>query len=134
MPRRKFQKYRNTRCIDEKYDTGIKFDSMHERKVWYDLKELESRHLVEIIELQKTFKFYVNGYKVCAMRADFIISYDDVLYVLDAKSAATQGRLFEIKKTLLKALHGHDVYSITNKFTIYDLIDELDEKRLCKVM
>jgi protein associated with RNAse G/E len=123
--RNKYNKYSNTRCVDEKYDTGTKFDSLHERQVWYDLRALEDQGTLEIIQLQKTFTFRVNGIKICAMRADFIISYEDELYVLDAKSDATQGRLFQIKKDLLLALHKLKCYSVTKKHNILDVIDEI---------
>lgn len=92
---------------------GIKFDSRWESQRYLYLKSLERAGTVKDLELQVKFPIVINGEKICSYIADFRYkrqNQQDEWYdiVEDAKGFETPE--FKLKKKLMKAVHGVEIY------------------------
>ena len=88
---------------------GIKFDSKRESERYKELKLLSSAGEIADLSLQERFDFVINGVKLGFYKADF--SYWDVSnhrsVVEDVKGFKTP--VYNLKKKLMKAIHGIDI-------------------------
>ena len=92
---------------------GIKFDSRWESQRYLYLKSLDRAGTVKDLELQVKFPIVINGEKICSYIADFRYkrqNQPDEWYdiVEDAKGFETPE--FKLKKKLMKAVHGVEIY------------------------
>tara|TARA_R100000479_G_scaffold162067_1_gene99985 strand:+ start:27 stop:413 length:387 start_codon:yes stop_codon:yes gene_type:complete len=101
---------------------GKKFDSKWEAERYGQLKAMEKAGFVKKLQLQQTFKLYVNDMLICKYIADFVYEKEtpdgDVEEVVeDTKGFETQE--FKLKKKLMKALYNIDIYvnKKKNKFS-----------------
>lgn len=101
-------------------DAEGRWDSKAEHARWKTLKLLEQAKKISNLRRQVKFSLDVNGAHICNYIADF--EYIDVSggkswsqhhrVVEDVKSKATKTRLYEIKKKLMKAIHGISIVEI----------------------
>ena len=92
---------------------GITFDSKWESERYLYLKSLEKAGRVKDLELQPRYNIMVNDQKICAYVADFKYNKENANgiwqhIVEDAKGVETAG--FKLKKKLMKAVHGIEIY------------------------
>lgn len=96
---------------------GITFASKMESDRYVQLKYLEKAGLIVNLELQPKFFFHINGQKLPRTwyQADF--RYVDVetneVVVEDVKGVVTS--IYQLKKKLMKAVHGIEIREITRK-------------------
>lgn len=88
---------------------GRMFDSVLEAKVAQQLDTLRKAtdHFFRVtnIEYQVRYPIAVNGVKICAYVADFVVTYaDGHVEVIDAKGMLTP--VYKLKKKLMLAAHG----------------------------
>ena len=102
-------KYRNKKTVVD----GITFDSMAEAARYRTLKAKLDAGEIRELYVQKRFECVVNGQKVCAYVADF--SYTNAageFVVEDVKSDPTKTPIYRLKKKLVKALYGIEIFEI----------------------
>ena len=92
---------------------GITFDSKWESERYGQLKAMERGGIVTDLELQVKYDIVINDIKICKYIADFVYkeeSSDGKIreIVEDAKGFETPE--FKLKKKLMKAVHGIDIY------------------------
>tara|TARA_R100000231_G_scaffold97351_1_gene72797 strand:- start:1 stop:375 length:375 start_codon:yes stop_codon:yes gene_type:complete len=92
---------------------GITFDSKWESERYGQLKAMERGGIVTDLELQVKYDIVINDIKICKYIADFVYkeeSPDGEIkeIVEDAKGFETPE--FKLKKKLMKAVHGIDIY------------------------
>ena len=92
---------------------GITFDSKWESERYGQLKAMERGGIVTDLELQVKYDIVINDIKICKYIADFVYkeeSPDGKIkeIVEDAKGFETPE--FKLKKKLMKAVHGIDIY------------------------
>ena len=92
---------------------GITFDSKWESERYGQLKAMERGGIVTDLELQVKYDIIINDIKICKYIADFVYkeeSPDGKIkeIVEDAKGFETPE--FKLKKKLMKAVHGIDIY------------------------
>jgi hypothetical protein len=108
-------KYGNVRTTID----GYTFASKREARAYQDLKLREKAGEVRDVELQPRFDLAVNGVKICVYVGDFRFRelshlgdgmthprWDRVV-VADSKGART--RVYEMKRKLMKAIHGIEI-------------------------
>lgn len=108
-------KYHNIKTVVD----GITFDSKLEAKRYGELKLLEKGNLIFGLELQPKFPIVVNGKKICTYIADFKyilktsqpqgVGSEEIIE--DVKGMKTP--IYNLKKKLMKAIHGIDIVEIT---------------------
>ena len=92
---------------------GITFDSKWESERYGQLRAMERGGIVTDLELQVKYDIVINDIKICKYIADFVYkeeSPDGEIkeIVEDAKGFETPE--FKLKKKLMKAVHGIDIY------------------------
>ena len=92
---------------------GITFDSKWESERYGQLKAMERGGIVTDLELQVKYDIVINDIKICKYIADFVYkeeSSDGKIreIVEDAKGFETPE--FKLKKKLMKAVHGIDIF------------------------
>jgi len=92
---------------------GITFDSKWESERYGQLKAMERGGIVTDLKLQVKYDIVINDIKICKYIADFVYkeeSPDGEIkeIVEDAKGFETPE--FKLKKKLMKAVHGIDIY------------------------
>ena len=92
---------------------GITFDSKWESERYGQLKAMERGGIVTDLKLQVKYDIVINDIKICKYIADFVYkeeSPDGKIreIVEDAKGFETPE--FKLKKKLMKAVHGIDIY------------------------
>jgi len=102
-------KYRNVRTVVD----GITFDSAAEARRYEQLKLLEIGGAILDLELQPRYEIKVNNHKVCVYVADFryVETATGEVMVEDVKGVRTA--LYKLKRKLVKAVHGIDIYETT---------------------
>ena len=99
-------KYRNKKCSY----LGLSFDSHGERDRYIFLIEKQNQGLIKDLKNQVKFDLTVNKQKICTYIADFTYIKGLDYVVEDFKSNATAKlSTFNIKKKLMKALHGIEI-------------------------
>lgn len=89
---------------------GITFDSSKEARRYGVLKILERAGNISDLELQPRFRIHVNGRTICTYIADFAYTKDGARIVEDVKGVKTP--VFNLKRKLMKAVHGIDVVTV----------------------
>ena len=92
---------------------GITFDSKWESERYGQLKAMERGGIVTDLELQVKYDIVINDIKICRYIADFVYKEESPSgeikeIVEDAKGFETPE--FKLKKKLMKAVHGIDIY------------------------
>ena len=92
---------------------GITFDSKWESERYGQLRAMERGGIVTDLKLQVKYDIVINDIKICRYIADFVYkeeSPDGKIkeIVEDAKGFETPE--FKLKKKLMKAVHGIDIY------------------------
>lgn len=87
---------------------GIRFDSKGEAMRYGELKLLEQAGVISGLQLQPKFSLEVNGVKLGSYVADFEYVERGERVVEDFKGVRTP--VYQIKKKLVKALHGIDIF------------------------
>lgn len=87
---------------------GITFASKREAKRYQTLKMELAAGVIENLELQPKYPIFFNGQKICTYIADFKYRLSGKEVVEDVKGFETP--VFKIKKKLLKAAHGIDLF------------------------
>lgn len=105
IPKR--MKYRNVKTeID-----GIKFDSKKEANYYGKLKLLLKSGDVISFERQVRYNFELNGVKIGAYVADFVIQWKTLgTKVVDVKGMKLP--IYNLKKKMMKAFHGIDIMEV----------------------
>ena len=107
---KKPSKYRNRKTVYQ----GIQFDSQKEENRYRELQLLERAGEIRNIELQPRYDLVVNNHRLGFYRADF--RYEEVatgaMVTEDVKSPVTKTAVYQLKKKLVKALHGVEVTEI----------------------
>jgi hypothetical protein len=92
---------------------GITFDSKWESERYGQLRAMERGGIVTDLKLQVKYDIVINDIKICKYISDFV--YKEELpngeikeIVEDAKGFETPE--FKLKKKLMKAVHGIDIY------------------------
>jgi hypothetical protein len=91
---------------------GTKFDSKKEARRYGELQVMLAMGVIRDLELQVEYPLEVNGVLVCSYRADFRynLKWPPATVVEDAKGFRT--REYQIKKRLMKAVHGIDISEV----------------------
>lgn len=89
---------------------GIKFDSKKEARVYQQLKLMQKAGAVLCFMRQVPYNFVHNGVKICAYRADFVVTFRDHTEVWDAKGVRTKE--YVIKKKMMKAFYNIDIVEV----------------------
>ena len=92
---------------------GIKFDSKWEAERWGELTAMEKAGYITDLQRQISYEIVVNDQKICKYVADFrynkVDEYGSLEEVVeDAKGVETAE--FKLKKKLMKAVHGIEIY------------------------
>ncbi len=104
----KQSKYKNVKTSRVLPDgTVAKFDSKKEAVRWDELLFLQSLGKISGLKRQVTYKFVVNGVKICSYRADFEYVNDGKSVTEDVKGVLTA--MYKIKKKLMKAVFSIDI-------------------------
>lgn len=108
VAKQKQSKYRN---VPTEVD-GIRFDSKAEAEHYAKLRLMQLSGEIYDLQLQPSFRLEVNGLLICRYVADF--SYRDQygLNVEDVKSPATITPIYRVKKKLMQALYGIEIYEV----------------------
>ena len=91
---------------------GITFDSKAEAERYKVLKARALAGEIRELKLQHCFELEVNGVKICSYKADFVYIENNKYVVEDVKGFRTP--VYNLKKKLMKALHGIDILEIKN--------------------
>ena len=97
------RKYRNQKTAVN----GITFDSKKEAARYGELKILERAGKIKELKLQVKYDLAVNGLKICSYKSDFTYFEEGQQITEDVKGMKT--RVYEIKKKLMKAIHGIEI-------------------------
>ena len=97
-------KYKNVRCTFD----GKKFDSKAERDRYVELTILIRVQEIRDLRTQVKFPIEIAGKKICNYIADFTYYDKDGNYIVEDKKGVRTG-IYNIKKKLLKAVHGIDI-------------------------
>lgn len=81
---------------------GIRFDSKREAARYTELKLLEKAGELKELKLQVPFCLFVNNFKICTYKADFVYEADGKKVVEDVKGFKTP--VYRLKKKLFEAL------------------------------
>lgn len=103
-PKLMASKYKNVKCTAD----GFKFDSKAERDRYYELKILQMANEIRDLRLQVKFPIEVAGKKICNYIADFTYYDKEGFYIVEDKKGF-RTTLYNMKKKLLKAVHGIDI-------------------------
>ena len=92
---------------------GITFDSKWEAERWGELTAMEKAGYITDLQRQISYEIVVNDQKICKYVADFrynkVDEYGSLEEVVeDAKGVETAE--FKLKKKLMKAVHGIEIY------------------------
>lgn len=87
---------------------GIKFHSKKEASRYLELKMLQADGAISELRLQVSYKITVNDFLICRYIADFVYIQDGKEIVEDVKGKITD--VYRLKKKLMKACHGIDIY------------------------
>jgi len=87
---------------------GIRFDSKLEARRYCVLKLLQQAGQISDLKLQVPYKLEINGSLVCKYVADFVYQENGQMVVEDSKGVETPE--FKLKKKLMKAIHGIEIY------------------------
>jgi len=92
---------------------GITFDSKWESERYGQLRAMERGGIVTDLELQVKYDIVINDIKICKYIADFVYKEESPNgeikeIVEDAKGFETPE--FKLKKKLMKAVHGIDIF------------------------
>jgi len=92
---------------------GITFDSKWESERYGQLRAMERGGIVTDLKLQVKYDIIINDIKICRYIADFVYKEESPdgkvkEIVEDAKGFETPE--FKLKKKLMKAVHGIDIY------------------------
>ena len=104
-------KYRNIKSVDE---FGNKFDSQLERRRWVELKIMHSGGLIRNLSRQYVFQLVVGNHLICKYVADHMYERDGKRVVEDVKGGVKTA-VYQLKKKLMKALYGVDIYEWPEK-------------------
>lgn len=100
-----YNKYKNIKTVVD----NITFDSKKEADRYCDLKLLLKKGIISDLKLQRRFDFHINDVNLGFYKADFV--YRDCQkgrgVVEDTKGFQTP--IYNLKKKLMKALHGIDI-------------------------
>lgn len=99
-------KYRNIRTELD----GRVFDSKKEAARYQELKLLEKSGQICNLECQPEYELRVNGELICKYRGDFKYTKNGDEVCEDVKSAPTKTPAYRIKKRLMRAIHGIEIY------------------------
>ena len=89
---------------------GIRFDSIHEKDCYLELKFRERAGEIKDLKLQQQFEFVINGYRVGSYKADFVYTENNKQVVADAKpQGGYRTSHFKMSKKLMKACFGVDI-------------------------
>lgn len=97
------------RAIKTEID-GIKFDSLKEGRRYAELKLLERGKVIKDLKVHVKYSLDVNGFHICNYTPDFTYLENNLLVVEDVKSSATKTRDYMIRKKLMRAIHGIEIY------------------------
>ena len=89
---------------------GIVFDSRGEARRWVDLQLLEHAGMITELRRQVKYKLEVNGLKVCDYVADYTYFERGRYVVEDFKSPATRTPVYRLKRKLMFALLGIEIF------------------------
>lgn len=112
-------KYGNKKCTAN----GVSYDSMLERDRHFILKDYERQGIISGVVHQKSIDLIVNGVKVCSLEPDYQYTMNGEHIVEDCKSPASITSTFQLKRKLLKAIHGLDIF-IVQKASLHALPKE----------
>lgn len=101
-------KYGNKKCTA----FGITFDSLLERDRYLILKDYERQGIISGVVHQQSIDLIVNGVKVCRLEPDYQYAMNGKHIVEDCKSPASITPTFQLKRKLLKAIHGLDIFIV----------------------
>ncbi len=87
---------------------GIKFDSKKEAARYRALVLLQKAGHISDLSLQPRFDLIINGTKIGFYKADFKYTQDGKVVVEDVKGVLTP--VYKIKKKMIKAIYGFDIY------------------------
>jgi len=87
---------------------GIKFQSKAEARRYEVLRDRQTTGMISDLRLQVSYPLTINGAKIATYRADFVYIRSGGEIVEDVKGVRTD--LFKLKKKLMKALHGIEIY------------------------
>jgi hypothetical protein len=100
-------KYKNSKTIVD----GHKFDSQKEARYYGTLKMRKLAGEIKDFTLQETYLLDVNNVRIGKYIADFkIIHLNGLFEVVDVKGFKTP--IYNIKKKLMKAIHGIEIKEI----------------------
>lgn len=107
-------KYGNIRCSH----AGEKFDSKGEMQRWVFLLDAERNGRISDLERQINFELCIESefgvFHICDMRPDFRYTHKGVVVVEDYKGDYKLPADWQIKKKLIKAIHGIEINIVTS--------------------
>lgn len=108
FPRRR--KFGNRPCIVDSHT----FPSRAEARRYNELKLLQLAGNILDLELQPKFVFELNGVRIGSYKADFRyrLPHSPVFVVEDVKSPATKTQAYALRKRMMKAFHGIEIYEV----------------------
>lgn len=89
---------------------GITFDSKGEARRYQELLLLQRAKVISGLERQKAYLLEINGVKLGKYIADFCYREGPKAVVEDFKSPASMTPVYRLKKKLMKALHGIEIF------------------------
>ncbi len=104
----KKNKFRNIKTVID----GITFDSKKESARYLQLKTMQNGGLIKELKTHVPFELIVNGVLICRYTPDFTYyekDADSLLIVEDVKSKITKTPQYNLKKRLMKAIHGIEI-------------------------
>jgi hypothetical protein len=106
---RRKAKYRN---IPTTVD-GKRFPSRAEARRWRELNLLELAGEISNLEYQPRYEFVVNGTRVGHYTGDSRYVEKGVTVVEDVKSKASRTEAYQLRKRLMRAIHGIDIVEVS---------------------
>ena len=100
----KTPKYRNRKTVVD----DIEFDSEREANRYVVLRDQERIGLIQNLKRQYVFAIIIDGVRICDYVADFVCDRSGHRVIEDAKGMKTD--LYRIKKKLMKAVHGIQIF------------------------
>ena len=92
---------------------GIKFSSIKEMKRYGELKLMEHAGHISKLKLQPSFEIVIKGQKICKYIADFTYFNSKQIRIVEDVKGYKKGaayQMFKLKKKLMKALHGIEIF------------------------
>ena len=89
---------------------GITFDSKKEANRYLELKLMEQSGEIRDLELQVPYSIDVEGYHICKYTADFQYWDNNEKKVITEDCKGFRTPSYRLKKKLLKAVHGVEIY------------------------